>query len=513
MYGTEDLRLETFELPEIREDEILVKVVCDSVCMSTYKAWRQGANHKRVPDDVAINPIIVGHEMAGDIIAVGKKYEGQFIPGQKFSLQPALNYKGSPYAPGYSYGNFGGNATYNIIPQEVMELGCLLVYDGQDYFGASLGEPMSCIIGGYHANYHTVSGRYEHVMGIKPGGALAILGGAGPMGLGAIDYALSLDAHLRPSILVVTDADAKRISRAEALIAKERALKLGVALHYVDVTRVADALAYMMRLTDGKGFDDVFVYAPIQGLVEQADQLLGHDGCINFFAGPNEHDFSATINMYRVHYANTHIMGSTGGNTDDLKEALTLAAAGRINPSVMVTHIGGMDAAIPTIEQLPKLPGAKKLIYNHIKLPLTAIEDFEELGHMDARFSHLHKLCEQAGGLWNQAAESYLLDNFALDEQDLGHDSSVDAHFTLTLTNEHGLHARPAGLITKLCHQITGDVKIRKDDITVDGKSLLGLLRLGATHGTKLDIMVNGVSKQAFESFKSQMENLLTEIE
>lgn len=412
LYGKEDLRLETFELPEIKDDEILVKVVCDSVCMSTYKAWKQGASHKRVPEDVALNPIIVGHEMAGDIVAVGKAYEGKFIPGQKFSLQPALNYKGSPYAPGYSYQYFGGNATYNVIPQEVMALGCLLVYDGEDYFGASLGEPMSCIIGGFHANYHTQIGSYVHHMGIKPRGATAILGGAGPMGLGAIEYALALDDSTRPSLLVVTDTSEERLARAKALIPPQRGAELGVILEYVNVAQLDQPSQYLMDRTQGKGYDDVFVYAPVEPLVVQGDALLAHDGCMNFFAGPNEQDFSAAINMYRVHYANTHIMGSTGGTTEDLKEALALAGSGKINPSVMITHIGGMDAAIETIEKLPHLPGAKKLIYNHIQMPLTAIADFEALGKADDRYRELHARCAQTGGLWNQAAEAYLLSAF-----------------------------------------------------------------------------------------------------
>ena len=42
MYGTRDLRLEEFDLPAIKEDEILVKVVSDSICMSTYKLVEQG---------------------------------------------------------------------------------------------------------------------------------------------------------------------------------------------------------------------------------------------------------------------------------------------------------------------------------------------------------------------------------------------------------------------------------------------------------------------------------------
>ncbi|MBE0450983.1 MAG: zinc-binding dehydrogenase [Clostridia bacterium] len=410
MYGTDDLRLEEFELPEIKEDEILVKVVCDSVCMSTYKALKQGPNHKRVPDDVHERPIIVGHEMAGEIIEVGKAYEGEFKAGQKFSLQPALNYKGSPYAPGYSYEYFGGNATYNVIPKEVMELGCLLTYDGDSYFGASLGEPMSCIIGGFHANYHTVPGAYEHIMGTKAGGNLIVLGGAGPMGLGAVDYALAIDQ--KPKRIVVTDISEDRLSRAEKFISPERAKKLGVELYYVNTASYEAPIAYLKALTDGHGYDDVFVYAPVEALVLQGDQLLAKDGCMNFFAGPTDHEFSAPINLYNVHYSNTHIMGSTGGNTDDLKEALEMSANGSINPSVMLTHVGGMDAAIGAIENLPNIPGGKKIIYNHIDMPLTAIDDFEKLGENDPLFKGLHELVEKHNGLWNVESERFLLEYY-----------------------------------------------------------------------------------------------------
>ena len=60
LYGKNDLRIEEFELPPIREDEILAKVVSDSLCMSSYKAAIQGRDHKRIPDDVAENPVMIG---------------------------------------------------------------------------------------------------------------------------------------------------------------------------------------------------------------------------------------------------------------------------------------------------------------------------------------------------------------------------------------------------------------------------------------------------------------------
>ena len=55
IYGANDIRLEEFGLPEMKEDEILAKVISDSVCMSTHKAALQGAAHARVPNDIAEN--------------------------------------------------------------------------------------------------------------------------------------------------------------------------------------------------------------------------------------------------------------------------------------------------------------------------------------------------------------------------------------------------------------------------------------------------------------------------
>lgn len=412
MYGVDDLRLEEFELPEMKDDEILVKVVSNSICMSTYKAVKQGKNHKRVPEDVNENPVITGHEMAGIIVKVGKQYEGEFFEGQKFSLQPALNYKGSPYAPGYSYVNFGGNATYNIIPREVMELGCLLPYDGDGFYQASLGEPMSCIIGGFHANYHTVDGKYEHVMGVRKDGNLIVLGGAGPMGLGAVDYALNIEN--KPKLIVVTDIDQSRLDRASKFISIEKAKKAGVELKYINTSDYENPIEFLLSLTDNYGYDDSFVYAPIKVLVEQGDKLLAKDGCMNFFAGPTDKNFTSEINLYNVHYSNTHIMGSTGGNTDDLKEALEMSAKKQIDPSVMLTHIGGIDSCADTILNLPNIPGGKKLVYTHINMPLTAIDDFEKLGEKNTLFKKLDELVKESNGLWNSKAEKYLLEYFGV---------------------------------------------------------------------------------------------------
>ncbi|MDD3367158.1 MAG: alcohol dehydrogenase catalytic domain-containing protein, partial [Sphaerochaetaceae bacterium] len=138
LYGKNDLRIEEFELPRIKNDEILARIVTNSVCMSDHKAAAQGPDHKRIPKDIAENPIILGHEFCGEIVEVGSKWASKFKAGDRFSIQPALNYKGSLAAPGYSYQYVGGDATYVVIPNEVMEVDCLLTYEGEAFFLGSL---------------------------------------------------------------------------------------------------------------------------------------------------------------------------------------------------------------------------------------------------------------------------------------------------------------------------------------------------------------------------------------
>lgn len=410
MYGKNDLRLEEFELPEIQDDEILAQVVSDSICMSTYKAAMQGSDHKRVPQGIDQQPVIIGHEFSGNIVKVGAKWQDQFTPGEKFAIQPSYTYHDPIRTPGYSYQYFGGDATYIIIPHEVMELGCLLHHNGESYYEASLAEPMSCIIGGVHSNYHMTAGVYEHTMGIVQGGKMALLASTGPMGLGAIEYILNCDR--KPSLLVITDIDDNKIQRAQAIFSVQDAQEKGVELVFVNTKDLVDVPAYLRALSQGTGYDDVFVLAPVQGVVEQADKILSNDGCLNFFAGPTDKAFSATFNFYNVHYAATHVVGTSGGNIDDMMECLKLAEQQRINPAVMVTHIGGLNSVIEATLNLPKLLGGKKMIYTHIELELTAIADFAEKGQTNPLFAKLADIVAGNKGIWCAPAEKYLLSYF-----------------------------------------------------------------------------------------------------
>ena len=401
LYGENDVRLEEFELPKLENGDILIKIISDSVCMSTYKTIKQGAKHIRVPDDVAEHPAIIGHEFCAQIAEVTEKWKDRYRVGDKVVMPPVLSYLGGMKTIGYTFEHIGGVSTYSVVPCHAIENGYLMKLDSDGFFSGSLIEPASCVLRGYKANIH-LDEEGIPTMNIKPGGKMAILAGCGPMGLVAIDIALHGD--VKPSLLVVTDLDNNRLERAK-----------GIFGDCSDVNVVfcnSSDKEELLALSGGKGFDDVFVYAPVPALVELADEILGFDGCLNFFAGPMDKSFGAKFNFYNVHYAQHHVAGTSGSTTKDMEDIIRLLGEKRIDPAVMITHIGGMDAAIDTTVRLPQIPGGKKLIYTHIQLPLTAIADFPELGKTDGRFLELDRKVKENNGLWSAEAEAYLLEHF-----------------------------------------------------------------------------------------------------
>lgn len=398
LYGKKDLRLEEFELPEIKENEILASVITDSICMSTWKLANQGADHKKAPNDLAENPIIIGHEFCGELLEVGGKWAHKYKKGERYVLQANLQLPDRPDCPGYSYPYTGGDATYIVISEDVMNQDCLIPYKGDTYFEGSLIEPLSCVIGAFEANYHLKEGSYEHKMGIKADGSLLIMGGTGPMGLLAIDYALH--GPIKPKKLVVTDRDTEKLARAEKLYPSQN----GIEVSYVNVADVEDQVS-LLKETAGGGFDDIFVMIPVAPVVTDAANMLNPDGCLNFFAGPQDKEFSAPVNFYDVHYSFTHFVGTSGGNTEDMRKAVKLIEDKQVKVANVVTHILGLDAVGETTLDQPAIGGGKKLVYTHKQSELKKISEI-------AQDSELGKILAETDGIWSQQAENYVLKNY-----------------------------------------------------------------------------------------------------
>lgn len=398
LYGKNDLRLEEFELPEIKDNEILASVITDSVCMSTLKLVRQGAEHKKAPDDLAQNPVIVGHEFCGEIKKVGAKWSHKYKEGDKYVIQANLQLPDRPDCPGYTYPYTGGDATYIVIDNDIMQQDCLISYEGESFFEGSLLEPLSCVIGAFETNYHMPPSGHRHLMGIRPDGNLLIMAGTGPMGLLAIDYALH--GPVQPKRIVVTDHHQDKLDRAKKFYPSQN----GTEVIYVNTTGVEDEVALLREATDGEGFDDILIMAAAAGAVRDASLLTRRDACINFFAGPQNKDFMAEINFYDIHYSNVHYVGNSGGSADDMRKAVQLVEDGKIQVANIVTHVLGLDAAADTTVRQKEIGGAKKVIYTHKDMTLTALSDVP----FD---SPLGNILAKTDGVWSKEAEDYILQN------------------------------------------------------------------------------------------------------
>lgn len=406
MYGANDLRLESFELPQLGEKEVLMKVISDSLCTSTYKAVKQGSAHKRVPNDIAEKPVIIGHEMCGEIVEVGAAVADQWKAGQRVVIQPALKLENN-FDPGYSYQYIGGAATYVIVPEIVLERGCLLPFEGNSFFKGSLVEALGCIVRGYKGFYHTDYETYIRTDGAKKGGKLAILGGAGPMGIGAVELAVG---YAGVSQVVVTDLSADRLAYAAEKCSVENAAKKGVKLTYLNTSGLEDPAKTLLELSEG-GFDDVFVMVPVPALFTMAEAICGIDGCINFFAGPAVHNLQGSLNLYRVHYDGIHVVGTAGSIPEDTVDTIKLIEQDAVNPGAIVSHILGLNAVEEAIYAMEKPNGAKKVCYCHLNMPMVAVDDLKELGKDNALYAALAEIVERNGGLWCAEAENYLLAN------------------------------------------------------------------------------------------------------
>ncbi len=406
LYGENDVRVETFELPEVREGEVLIKVISDSLCASTYKAVIQGPNHKRVPPDVDKNPIIIGHELCGTVVKAGAGLEDKWPTGTNVVIQPALKLENN-YDPGYSYKYVGGNTVYAVVPEIVLERKCLIKYNGDSFYKGSLIEAYGCVIRAFKGLYHTDYETYTRYDGAKVGGKFLILGGAGPMGLASVDLAIN---YAGCSQVVVTDLNQERLDYAARMYSPEDAAKKGVDLKYVNTSGIDDVVGYLKEISNG-GFDDCFVMVPVPALLTQGEAALGFDGCINFFAGPPVHELQGSLNLYRVHYDGIHLVGTAGSIPEDTLDIIKLIEQNKIDPSGLVSHIMGMGALVENIFAMKTPNGAKKMCYNELDIPCIEIEKLNEWAGIDPLYNELYKIVKANGGKWCAEAEKYLLAN------------------------------------------------------------------------------------------------------
>jgi len=68
---------------------------------------------------------------------------------------------------------------------------------------------------------------------------------------------------------------------------------------------------------------------------------------------------------------------------------------------------------------------------------------------------------------------------------------------TVRIVNELGLHARPAAAFVKVAGQFSSEIQVRRDDMAVNGKSIMGVMTLAAERGSQLVITADGADADA----------------
>jgi len=383
--GEENLELTTVGVSECGDRNLLARVDAVIACASDNKLIDQGPEHPFMYGwDVSKHPIIIGHEGTVTVVRVGKNLKGEYHIGQKFAVQPAVPTGPRLYRERYrndaegidkiavGYTLPGLFAEYVLIPEEVIDTGCLLPFprDNIPYFGAALAEPISDVIASHERMVHILkdspSAPRRAQIGPKKGGVTLIIG-AGPMGLMHIEVAMSY----RPRKVIVSEVLDKRRERAKRIF-QERATCLGIGMIFTGADKLQKVIE---EETKGRGVDDVIVALGIPRVQEESLRYLTRGGVSNFFGGTPYKERMIQVDTHRIHYDGVTAVGSSGSDPSDIARALEMIAEGLIDPGNYVVKCGGLDAALSLIRAVRNREiDGKGVIYPHTRSPLFDVE-------------------------------------------------------------------------------------------------------------------------------------------
>ncbi len=237
---------------------------------------------------------------------------------------------------------------------------------------------------------------------LKPGGATLIVGAAGPMGQMHVQRALELDEP--PARILATDVMGDRLAYMRERL-QPVAERRGIALSCLDVSTVDDVDAAMSDFTSGRGFDDIYIMAPVPALVEQASRHLASHAVCNVFAGLKPGTV-ATLPPTLFTEKQVRLIGSSGSSMDDMRGVLARLEAGQLATRMALAALGGIETAWEGIKGVKegRFPG-KTVLFPQIRgLDLVTPAALGSISSAAA-----DKLAP--GGVWTNAAEEALLED------------------------------------------------------------------------------------------------------
>ena len=236
---------------------------------------------------------------------------------------------------------------------------------------------------------------------LKPGGTAWFIGAGGPMGQMHVQRAVEMADG--PKKVIATDVDTARLNSVKERFAPVAA-RNGVELIAANPNEMdgEDIDRMLKQFTDGRGFDDIVMLAPVPALIEQAAQYLADQGLMNVFAGVPIGTI-VSLDLNDVYTRQVRFVGSSGSKVSDMLDTLHATESGQISTNTSVAAIGGIGASWDGMlaAKEGRFPG-KILIYPQINLELTAVQDLKgKLPNVYAKLTD--------GMFWNREAEAELL--------------------------------------------------------------------------------------------------------
>jgi L-iditol 2-dehydrogenase len=310
-----DVRVEESPEPHPRPGELKLVIRNCSTCGTDVKIFRFGHHH-------IVPPRVMGHEIAGEVVAVGDGVSG-WRAGDRVQVIAAIpcgqcadcragRWTVCPNLTSIGFHYDGGFAEYMIVPAPVLAAGGLnRIPAGLSFAEASLAEPLACVLNG------------QTLARVGAGDDVVVIG-AGPIGC----LHVRLARARRAARVFLVDLNPGRLRLAADLVKPDAAL----------VASEVDLVAQIAELTDGRGVDAVIVAAASGRAQEQAVRLAARQGRISLFGGLPQDDPVIALDANEVHYRELTIVGAHGSSPADNARALDLIATGAVPVADLITR-------------------------------------------------------------------------------------------------------------------------------------------------------------------------------
>lgn len=306
-YNNKDVRLEEIPSPQIGNGELAVKVIASGICGSDVMEWYR----------LKKAPLVLGHEIAGEIAEVGAGVKKFKIGDRVFvshhvpcnSCQYCLNGQHTVCGTLRST-NFdpGGFSEYIRAPQINVDRGVFLIPDEVSFEEGTFIEPLACVIRG------------QRTTQIRPDDTVLVLG-SGISGL----LHIALASATRSGRIIATDIDNYRLNMAK---------KFGADKVINAREDVPDSLK---SFNENRLADVVIVCAGAASAFEQALQCVDKGGTVLFFAS-TEPGYNLPIPVFKIWSDGIKLVPSYGASPGDIAESIGMIRSHKIDVEKMITH-------------------------------------------------------------------------------------------------------------------------------------------------------------------------------